>query len=81
MARPSWRLVRWVLLLAWVPVLLEAGCAYVFPQFEERFPSTILVIPYMEFITMPLTVLGIGLALYKGIAAGIRLHRRSNPSH
>ena len=77
----AWWLVRWMLLIAWIPVLIETGCAYVFPHFEERFPSTILIIPYVEFITMPLTILAAVGALYKAIRAGLGLRRRPNPSN
>lgn len=75
----GWRVVKWALLLAWTPVLLETGCTYLIPRFEERVPATILVIPYLEFVTMPLTVAVILITLYKAIRAGLR-HRRSNHS-
>jgi len=77
----GWRVVWWMLLAGWIPVLLEAGCSFVFPHFEDRFPSTILIIPYMEFITMPLTVLAAVIMLYKATVAGIRLCRRTRISN
>lgn len=60
-------------LIAWIPVIAEFGCAEVFPRFEERFPSTILVIPYTEFISMPLTLIVILIVLYKSVKAGLLL--------
>jgi hypothetical protein len=54
-------------LIAWMPVMAEWGCAEVFPHFEERFPSTILVIPYIEFISIPLTLMVFLIVLYKTV--------------
>jgi hypothetical protein len=61
----AWRIVLGILLVAWIPVLIEGSCEYVIPHFADRFPSTILIIPYMEFITMPLTLLAAVIALFK----------------
>lgn len=36
---------------------------------EEHFEATILIIPWIEFITMPLTCLAFLIALYKGVKA------------
>ena len=76
MKRPgiAWRIVGWLLLIAWLPVIVEVCCNYLF-RIEERFPSTILVIPYMEFITAPLTCLAALLLLYKGLRSALNLLR------
>ncbi len=76
----AWRIVCWMLLIAWTPVLTEVGCSYI-PHFEERFPSTILIIGYMEFITMPLTLFASVTVLYKIVKAGLRLHKRAEASN
>jgi hypothetical protein len=69
-----------MLLIAWIPALAEAGCSYI-PHFEEHFPATILIIPYMEFIGMPLTFFACVTALYKAVKSGLRFLRRAEESN
>jgi hypothetical protein len=70
----GWRIAGWLLLVAWLPVLIEVFCNYLF-HVEERFPSTILVIPYLEFVTGPLTCLAAVIGLYKGLRSAVRSFR------
>ena len=63
------RVVRWDILLAWTPPLLEEACSHFIPRFEERFPSSILMIPYLEFVTVPLSAAVALIVLYKTVRA------------
>jgi hypothetical protein len=79
-AGTAWGIVGWLLLVAWLPVIVEVCCNYLF-RVEERFPTTILVIPYMEFITAPLTRLAALLVLYKGLRSALHLLRHKDNSN
>ena len=68
----AWRIVAWLLLIGWIPVAVEVSLNYLF-QIEDRFPSTILIIPYMEFVAMPFTLLAALLVLYKGVKGTLRV--------
>ena len=39
------------------------------PRFEERVPATILMIPYLEFVTVPLTAAAALIVVYKTVRA------------
>lgn len=75
----AWRMVVWLLLIGWIPVAVEVSLNYLF-QIEDRFPSTILIIPYMEFVTMPFTLLAALLALYKGVKEALHLFDHAKKS-
>jgi hypothetical protein len=75
----AWRVVAWLLAIGWIPVAAEVSLNYLF-RIEERFEPTILIIPYMEFITGPLTCLAALIALYKGAKAVIELLRHREKS-
>jgi hypothetical protein len=76
-ARTAWRIVGWLLLIAWPPVLIELCVDYLF-HIEKEFPSIFfLIIPYMEFITVPLTCLAGLIALWKGLRSAFRLLRNN----
>ena len=72
----AWRVVAWLLSIGWVPVAAEVSLNYLF-HIEERFEPTILIIPYMEFITGPLTCLAALIALYRGARATVRFLRHN----
>ena len=58
------------------------GSLNFFFQIEAHFPSTILIIPYVKFVTMPFTFLAALIALYKGVKGTLRLwlYDKSNSS-
>ena len=68
----AWSMVVWLLSIGWIPVAVEMCLSYLF-QIEDRFPSTLLIIPYMEFVTVPFTFLAALIALYKGVKGTLRL--------
>jgi hypothetical protein len=75
----AWRVVAWLLFTAWVPVGGEMSLNFFF-HIEQRFEATILIIPYMEFVTGPLSLVAVLIVLYKGARAIIRLLRRNKNS-
>ena len=74
----AWRAVAWLLSIGWVPVIVEVICNSLF-HLEQRanWNWLILIIPYMEFITMPLTFLAALIALYRGARATVRFLRHN----
>jgi hypothetical protein len=76
----AWRIVAWLLFIGWIPVAVEVSLNYFF-QIEDRFPSTILIIPYMEFVTMPFTLLAALLVLYKGVKGTLRITTNKKSSN
>jgi len=74
----AWRVLLWLLSIAWVPVLIEDFFDRLFHLSQRlRDPSLLLlVIPYLEFITAPLTIVAAVIALYKGAKTVIGLHQR-----
>lgn len=77
----AWRVILWLLAIGWIPVAAEVLLNYLF-RIEERFSQyTIIIIPYMEFITGPLTCLAALIALYKGAKAAIGLFRHRGKSN
>lgn len=73
-------MVAWLLSIGWIPVAAEMSLNYFF-HIEQRFEAAILVIPYMEFITMPLTFVAALITLYKGVKATIGLFRHDETSN
>jgi hypothetical protein len=73
------RVIRCACLIAWMPPLLEEACSHLIPRFEERVPATILIIPYIEFVTVPLTAAAAILVLYKTVRA-VKDGLRNKPS-
>lgn len=67
-------MVLWLLAIGWIPVAAEVFLNYLF-RIEEHFESVILIIPYMEFLTGPLTFLALFICLFKGAKAARRLLR------
>jgi hypothetical protein len=65
-----WRIIGWLLAIGWVPVAAEMSLNFLF-RIEQRSQYTILIIPYIEFITLPLTFLAVLTALYKAAKATI----------
>ncbi len=51
-----------------------------FFHLEERFEPAILIIPYMEFVTGPLTCVAALTILYTGLKATVRLVRGNKKS-
>jgi len=76
----AWRAVLWLMVIGWVPVAAEVTLNSLF-HIEERFEYVILVIPYMEFITVPLTGVAFLISLYKGAKAAIGLLQYDEKSH
>ena len=68
----AWRIVALLLFIGWIPVAMEVSLNYLF-QIEDRFPSTILIIPYMKFVSIPFTLLTALLVLYKGVKGTLRV--------
>jgi hypothetical protein len=61
----GWRVILWFLAIGWIPVALETSLNYLF-HIEDRLNETaILIVPYMMFITLPLTCLAGLILLYK----------------
>ena len=73
----AWRLVAWLLCIAWMPVVVEMLLNHFF-HVEERIEATILVIPYLEFVTGPLTCFAALIGIFKGAKATASLLRRHN---
>jgi len=78
----AWRVVLSLLSIAWIPVVLEEFFEGLF-HLSQRWANDpfILIIPYIEFITLPLTCLALLIALYKGakaITEFMRHYRKPN---
>lgn len=59
----------WLLSIAWVPVVLDEFLEEVLHPSRWANNPFIWIIPYIVFITMPLTCLALLIALYKGVKA------------
>ena len=76
----GWRIVLWLLAIGWIPVAAETSLNFLF-HIEERFYEyAIVIIPYMEFITLPLTFLATLVALFKAANATVRLFQNNKKS-
>jgi hypothetical protein len=76
----AWRVSVWLLSIGWIPVLAGEFCDRLFHLSQRSLEPIILIIPYFEFITAPLTLVAALIALYKGAKATIRLSRHDNSS-
>jgi len=65
----AWRVTAWLLCIAWIPVIVEGLLDSSFHLSQRDYNSLALIIPYIEFITIPLTFLAILIALYKAVKA------------
>jgi hypothetical protein len=70
----GWRLALWFLAIGWTPVAAEVFLDYLF-GIEARFKPAILIIPYIWFITGPLSCLAMTIVLFKGAKAARGLLR------
>jgi len=79
----AWRIVVWLLAIGWTPLVVEQLCETLFRLLQHETPGIfILVIPYIEFVTMPFTFLAVLIALYKGVNGTLRLlHHDKSESH
>lgn len=75
----AWRIVVWLLAISWIPVAAEVTLNFLF-HIEQHFESTILIIPYIEFITLPLTFLAVLVALFKVVDATVRFFEHNKNS-
>jgi hypothetical protein len=78
----AWRVIVWMLSIGWIPVVLGEFCDRLF-HISQRVSGedpTLLIIPYIEFITAPLTLTAALIALYKGAKAVIGLLRHREKS-
>jgi len=63
----------------WIPVATEVSLNFLFP-IEEHFASTILIMPYIEFITLHLTFLAVPVPLFNAANATLRLSQNNKNS-
>ena len=69
-----------LLLIGWIPVLVGELSDRLFHFSQRSLMPIILIVPYFEFITAPLTFAAALIALYKGARATIHLLRRDKGS-
>lgn len=77
----AWRVVVWLLAIGWIPVAADALLNRVFHIDERFYEYAILVIPYMEFISLPLTILAVVVALFTATNATVRLFQNNKSSN
>lgn len=77
----AWRVVVWLISIGWTPVVLEEFFEGLFHLPQRSNDITILIIPYMEFVTAPLTCIAALVALYRGAKATIGFLRRDEKSN
>jgi hypothetical protein len=64
----AWRAVAWLLSIGWVPVIVEDICDSLFHLSQRAgWDWLIIIIPYIEFITIPLTLLAALIAVYRAV--------------
>jgi hypothetical protein len=69
----SWKVMLCALAIGWIPVGLEVSLNYLFHVEDRFFESSILIVPYMMFLTWPLTCLSALILLYK-VTIGLGRH-------
>ena len=76
-----WRMVVWMLAIGWIPVIAEELLDSLFHLSQRNCCDIlILIIPYIEFITLPLTFLAVLAALFKAANATVRFFQNNNSS-
>jgi hypothetical protein len=77
----AWRVTLWLLCIGWIPVIVGELCDRLFHFSQRSLEPIILVIPYFEFITAPLTLVAALIVLYKATKAtlgSLRNDKRQN---
>ena len=77
----GWRIVLWLLAIGCIPVVAEASLNFLFRIDERFYEYAIVVIPFMEFITLPLTFLAVLVALFKAAKATVRFFQNNKTSN
>ena len=77
----AWRIVVWMLAIGWIPVIVEELLDSLFHLYQRNCCDfLILIIPYIEFITLPLTFVAVLVALFKAANATVRFFQNNNSS-
>jgi hypothetical protein len=63
----AWRVIAWLICVAWIPVIVGGFLDSWFHLYDRGYNAILWGIPYIEFITIPLTFLAILMALYKAV--------------
>lgn len=69
----TWRVALWMLCIAWIPVIVGGVADSLFHLSQRNYNAILWGIPYIEFITLPLTVLAILMVLYKTVKVALAL--------
>lgn len=65
----AWRVSAWLLCVAWIPVIVEGLLDSLFHLSQRDYNAVLWTIPYIEFITIPLTFLATLMPVYKAVKA------------
>jgi hypothetical protein len=71
----AWRVIGWLLCIAWAPVFVDEllETVFHFAQGTRTYDAVFIwIIPYMEFITLPLTFLAVLAFLFKAAKETVR---------
>lgn len=72
----AWRIVVWMLSIAWIPVIIDGLLDSLFRLSQRGYYALFWIIPYIEFISIPLTLLASLIAVYKAAKAVIDFVQR-----
>ena len=65
-------MVLWMLAIGWIPVIVEDMLDSLFHLSQRNCCDIVIfIIPYIYFITLPLTLLAVLVALFKGANATV----------
>jgi hypothetical protein len=73
------RMARSPVATGWIPVAADVSLNFPF-HLGEHFESTILIMRYIEFITLPLTFLAVPVVLFNAANAIVRLFQNNKNS-